>query len=131
MSHVSELAGKLSSHFIGWSSKGHSSTYDSEQDFHEAGIAAHVELEQEESAEQSDESAASSGSRHDSEHNFCEHAQIGAARQDNVSPQPKSSKTHARSNPHNLGGCMNLISKAAFSNKATCKHLTLVQHNFR
>ena len=69
LSDVSELAGKLSSHFIGWSSRAHSATFDSEKDFHVAGVAAELESENDEATAQSDESG-SHKSEHSSEHAF-------------------------------------------------------------
>ena len=70
MSDVCELAGKLHSHFIGWTSKGHSSTFDSEDLVHEAGTAANVNTEHDESAEHSDGSADSSSTQYEVEHIF-------------------------------------------------------------
>ena len=87
VSDVCELAGKLNSHFIGWTSKGHSSTFDSEDPVHEAGIAASdVDEDSYDSADSSDKTSGSStASSITAENMFCESVQIGAAHHANVS----------------------------------------------
>ena len=72
---------------------------------------------------QSDESG-SEKSDSTSEHVFFD-AQSGAAQTDHVSPI-SNSKSHVKSSLSSQGGCMNIISKAAFGSQATCEHINLV-----
>ena len=119
---VMEFSSRLPNHFIGWSSKSNLEVFDSEQTEHSAGIPPDL-VSEPESCEVQSEGSDSVGSGSDSGLFLCE-AQSGAAPSELVSSFSSSNPNpHARSSQ---GGCMNVISKAAFSSAATCEHLNLV-----
>ena len=118
---VMEFSSRLPNHFIGWSSKSNLEVFDSEQTEHSAGIPPDLVSEPESCDVQSNEGSDLSGS--EDGHFLCE-AQSGAAPPEQVlSLSSPNLDPHAKSSQ---GGCMNVISKAAFSSAATCEHINLV-----